>query len=248
MSPAAAHKEPRLIGIVVPAKNEAELIGDCLLALERAADHRSLDNLPVRIVLVLDSCSDASEAAAFPAGRRASNRLEILYSAAGNVGAARRSGFAHLLSTTPGTAPEEIWLASTDADSQVPADWLARQLAWRREGVEAIAGTVELIEDSDDRAGELRRRYESFVAPLGRSDNHRHVHGANMSFSADAYLRAGGFAEVATGEDHLLWAALAAAGARQLAVGGIPVRTSGRLAGRAPDGFAVLLADLASSP
>ena len=49
-----------------------------------------------------------------------------------NVGLARRAG-AHQVLTGGGRA-SELWLASTDADSQVPANWLRRMLAEAQAG------------------------------------------------------------------------------------------------------------------
>lgn len=43
-------------------------------------------------------------------------------------------------------------------------------------------------------------------------DGHKHVHGANMGVSAEAYRRAGGFKSLACSEDHALIHALEAAG------------------------------------
>ena len=45
-----------------------------------------------------------------------------------NVGVARTAGFAAALAREAGRAAQQLWLATTDADSTVPADWLAEQL------------------------------------------------------------------------------------------------------------------------
>ena len=47
----------------------------------------------------------------------------------------------------------------------------------------------------------FRERYERFDTGTGQ---HAHVHGANLSFRASAYLEAGGFPELPTAEDHAL--------------------------------------------
>jgi hypothetical protein len=70
------------------------------------------------------------------------------------------------------------------------------------------------------------------------------VHGANLGFSAAAYLRAGGFPDVPTGEDHALVAALEAVGCRVLRTRALTVVTSARREARAPDGFSDYLAEL----
>ena len=72
--------------------------------------------------------------------------------------------------------------------------------------------------------------------------SHPHVHGANLGVRADAYLKAGGWSHVETGEDHDLWSRLTEAGLRRLSSSAITVLTSGRRVGRAPNGFAEALA------
>ena len=70
------------------------------------------------------------------------------------------------------------------------------------------------------------------------------MHGANLGFRAAAYLKAGGFPDAPTAEDHALVAALAAAGGRVLRTRAVTVVTSARREARAPNGFSHYLADL----
>ncbi len=70
------------------------------------------------------------------------------------------------------------------------------------------------------------------------------MHGANMGFSAAAYLRAGGFPPLATAEDHGLWRRLGDIGASRVHDPTCPVVTSARSHARAPHGFAGALDDL----
>ena len=59
-----------------------------------------------------------------------------------------------------------------------------------------------------------------------------------------AYLRVGGFPPVPAHEDRLLVEAVRRAGGRVVSTGSSPVLTSGRLVGRAPEGFAQHLREL----
>jgi hypothetical protein len=131
-------------------------------------------------------------------------------------------------------------LANTDADCCVPQNWLLDQLNAASEGVEAIAGTVNVDSFCEHRPGVdsiFRRKY------LIHSDgSHPHVHGANLGVRADTYIRAGGWSCLETGEDHDLWDRLAKTRARTLSSCAITVLTSGRRIGRAPRGFAGTLA------
>jgi len=72
------------------------------------------------------------------------------------------------------------------------------------------------------------------------------VHGANLGFSAHAYSVVGGMPAIETGEDQALWKALDEGGFRLMAADDLAVVTSGRMVGRAPDGFAGLLGRFAS--
>jgi len=129
--------------------------------------------------------------------------------------------------------PDAVWLASTDADSVVPFDWLTHQVRLADRGAEAVRGTVD-VRDWRCWPPEVGRAY---AAGYHGVDGHPHVHGANLGVRASAYLAAGGFAPVARDEDVLLVAALAAGGVRVVASGHAPVATSARAVGRVPGGF-----------
>lgn len=213
-----------MIGIVIPAHNEEQSLDACLGALLEAAAHPGLD-LPVRILVVLDSCDDgsASVVANYPV---ASLALQ-----ARNVGRARAAGVAWQL------AKGASWIACSDADSRVAADWLVRQ---RELQADMVCGTVEVAE-----WGQLDDGVQSrYLSAYQDRDGHRHIHGANLSFSADAYRRAGGFQNIAVDEDVQLVAAFEHAGA-SIAWSALPrVYTSARLDCRARGGFGDYLRSL----
>jgi hypothetical protein len=134
--------------------------------------------------------------------------------------------------------PPALWLASTDADSRVPEDWLTRQVALAESGAEVVLGTVT-VDDWSDHPPHVAQRWRS--AYNGR-DGHQHVHGANVGCRADAYLAAGGFPALSSDEDVALLTALA--GRSIVATGSIPVVTSARRVSRAIGGFASFLVGL----
>jgi hypothetical protein len=219
--------------VIVPAADEEEHIGDCLSAIRAAADCLYRETgIPARVILVLDRCLDQTAAIA-----RRSGGVELVTAGARNVGAARRAGAGRALAG-PGRA-SELWLASTDADSQVPVRWLTGMLAEARAGAHLVLGTVV----PGPGLGQARRR-----AWHGRHqlrDGHPHVHGANLGLRGDAYLGLGGWPALPTGEDAELARRAAAAGHLRIArIAAIPVVTSTRRAGRAPQGFSGYLRDL----
>lgn len=231
----------RALAVIVPARDEEELLGDCLDALRRAAGHPRVRHLPSRMVVVADTCTDRTAAVARRHGG------ELLELTAGNVGAARAAGTSHALAATvaarPGLSTDSVWLAHTDADSRVPADWFARQLAHAACGWHAVVGTVHVADwtGHPDRTALAFLRHYQQDPP---TDDHRHVHGANLAVRADAYRAAGGFAPLPVGEDRTLVAALESAGYRVKRTTRNPVATSARRNPRARGGFGDFLRDL----
>jgi glycosyltransferase involved in cell wall biosynthesis len=223
----------RSLGVVVPAHNEEALLPSCLASLRRAA--RAVRGTQVHLIVVADASHDRTDRAARRGG------AAVVTTDARSVGAARAAGMREVLRRTTHLDPAEVWLATTDADTLVPAGWLRDQACYANRGWDAVAGTIRVADWSSRHPGTrslFRRRYGGGTGP------HPHVHGANLGFSAAAYLRAGGFPDVPTGEDRALVAALEAVGGRVLRTRALTVVTSARREARAPHGFADYLAGL----
>lgn len=222
------------VRVVIPAKNEQALLPACLRSMLVAA--RSCP-APVDVVVVLDDCTDssASVVAAFaPAFARHSYiSLRSRQVALSNVGRARALGMQLAVADAK---IDNMWLATTDADSTVPVHWLSAQLDHVGKGASVVVGTVR-VGDWGERPADVRRRAEAEYVATG----HHHVHGANLSFTAAAYRRSGGFAPLGSDEDVALVHAFAAAGETVVWATDLAVNTSGRRSGRAPAGFAAYL-------
>ncbi len=224
--------------VVIPARNEEELLPRCLTALTAAirevgeACAAAGEAAPTIVVIIaLDRCSDrtADVAADFPA-------FTSIRTNGGSVGVARRAGVRHLL-PRPDQFTAGTWIATTDADSAVPPNWLTVQLAFARNSVDLVLGTVVPDEALSERGRERWAAQHRLV------DGHVHVHGANLGVRADRYRQAGGFARVDENEDVRLVSALRGIRVSELRTELIPVLTSGRLTGRTPAGFAGYLRD-----
>ncbi|PLZ04003.1 glycosyl transferase [Burkholderia sp. WAC0059] len=215
-----------MIGIGIPAHNEAALLGRCLQSVRRCAAHCALAGEAVVVVVALDSCTDSSAAVC------AAHGVETIAVDVRNVGIARATAAAHLLQRGA------RWIACTDADSMVAPDWLAVQLAWE---ADAVCGTV-CVDDWRDWPSATRAAFERGYHD---ADRHRHVHGANLGVSAAAYVRAGGFPPLACSEDVALVDALVSTGSNVVWSAALRVVTSGRRVARARGGFAATLAQLA---
>jgi glycosyltransferase involved in cell wall biosynthesis len=211
-----------MIGVCIPAHDEEDLIGRCLDSVFCAAAHADLQGETVAVVVVLDSCQDATESAV---RRWPAIPLPI---AARNVGKARALGSEYLLLLGA------RWLAFTDADTTVSPSWLADQLALQ---ADVVCGTVAVPDWSAHgaHAGAAQRHFESTYVDR---DGHRHVHGANLGISAWHYRNVGGFEARRCGEDQDLVDRLAASGARIAWSARPRVMTSGRAYSRVADGFA----------
>lgn len=225
------------VAVVVPARDEQELLPACLRRLRRAAD-RVEHRVTVRIVVAADSCADTTATIARRAARD-DPRVAVVEGSWAQAGRARRAGTEHAVAGEVAPA-EAIWLASTDADSEVPRGWLEDHLAAAEAGWHAVAGTVRLR----TRDTELANRFAAHY-PLPTDRPHPHVHGANLGIRLDAYEMAGGWPTASpTGEDQRLWDAVRRAGRPVWSRATLHVHTSDRRLARAPAGFAARLAEL----
>jgi len=227
----------RRVAVVIPAANEERRIGRCLSAVAIARRHLCLSEatIVVRTVVVLDGCQDRTAMIA-----AASREVQTVAITARSAGAARRAGVSAALADAG--PPRELWLANTDADSQVPVDWLTTMVAEARRGAHLVLGTVMPGQDLRPRArAEWLRRHHL-------RDGHPHVHGANFGIRADAYLNLGGWPPVVTGEDTELARRASRTGHLRISrTAAIPVVTSVRRDGRAPRGFSGYLRDLSAT-
>jgi hypothetical protein len=216
------------VGVVLPVHNEEKLLPRSLQGLE-VAMHALPPSISCRVAVVLDQCRDASSAIAHRWGARFG--ALVISRECGSVGMARQVGGRALLSLWPGQDPARIWLATTDADSRVPEEWLTVQLEAYVSGADMWAGRVRVAEES---ATALRwtQRYSAERDP---------VHGANLGFSATLYTELGGFGRMRTGEDRDLHHRAVTAGFRIAYDLRAAVTTSSRRKGRAPAGFAHVL-------
>ncbi len=230
------------VGVVLPVHNEEDLLGTALEAIARASEQVSV-RIPCATVIVLDHCVDASgkisrQWATELRRRDGSHHAMVRRTTTAGVGNARRIGSLALLRRFEGTDPQRIWLATTDADSRVPMNWLTVQLAADEDGADVWSGRVS-VEDWSHHHVQTKWRwnmsYESEVTP---------IHGANLGFNGRAYLDSGGFSRLCSGEDRALHQAIVARGGRAIEDHDVRVVTSARTRARAPLGFSSVLASL----
>lgn len=208
------------LGVVIPARDEEQLIGRCLASVRAAAASVSAR---VTVVVVADGCLDSTVAVA-----RSVRGVRVIELESSNVGAARAAGAAEVLRLGAD------WIANTDADSVVPANWLVHQAELADEGWDVMVGTVR--PDFAELAPEQQAVWLGSHTP---GEPNGHVHGANLGVRASAYRTSGGYRELPEHEDVDLVARLD--GFRTIASDTAEVVTSARRYGRTPGGYARFL-------
>ena len=117
--------------VVVPARDEEDLIGACVAAL---AHQTGVARDAYEVILVLDRCTDATAERAVQAA--AGMTLHLIPANGAGVGHARRTG----MDLAAERLPPDGLIATTDADSTPAPDWLATQLQAVAAGARAIGG------------------------------------------------------------------------------------------------------------
>ena len=165
----------RTVSVVIPAYNESDLLPACLASLA-AQDFAG----PIEILVVDNASTDDTGAIARAAGVR------VVSEPARGYGRALRRGFAE--------ATGEI-IASTDADTTVPRDWVRRLVAEydRDPQIVAVGGGIEFF--GANRRGPIL--IEGILPWVNRIDRGNpagpHLWGANLSVRRDAFERTGGW-------------------------------------------------------
>ncbi|UAJ12503.1 glycosyltransferase [Glacieibacterium megasporae] len=150
---------------------------------------------------------------------------------------------------------------TTDADSHVDVDWIAANLSEIAIGADAVAGVIafdaaarEALPNLDHRADEwqlaaLHARLEDLLDPRAHDPWPRHIWawGASLAMTVETYRAVGGVPLIALAEDRALADAIERAGFRLRHSHAPVVFTSPRLTGRAPGGFADLIASHAAN-
>jgi glycosyltransferase involved in cell wall biosynthesis len=241
--------------VVVPAHNEERRIGRCLRALASQIEVRPNE---FEVIVVLDACEDATAERVSDFSRHiwrlksegsggdgAGPEIHSVDGPGEGAGPARATGMDIGCARLEALGRGGGLLASTDADSVVAPDWIARQLEAVAAGAEAIGGEVVLDPDEAaalppavlaERETQLAARTRD-AAARGPAE-HAHFSGASLGVTPDAYRRAGGMAWMAALEDQELEDRLVAAGVTIHRLRPVSVVTAARTEGRAERGLA----------
>ena len=146
----------------------------------------------------------------------------------------------HFFGSGPTLRQRRSGLANTDADSEVPHDWIAAQLRMRRKGAQVWVGGVRVCDWSDRTSGTAeawRSQYESETLPISSGPTSGSM---RQDLPGGRWFRECGHRR---GDRDLFKRALALGAAiRHDPL--VRVVTSGRRDGRAPRGFADALTSI----
>ena len=232
--------------VAIPVKDEANRIGSCLAALSR-------QSIPANhVVLLLNNCTDgtADIVRALPQGPHRLHVIECeLEGASASAGVARGLAMNYAASLL-----SEGVLLTTDADAEVPANWVETNLRAIDEGADAVCGRAVIdpveallipphLHEDDAREvayGRLLDEIASIVLPDPADPwpRHREESGASIAMSVAMFRRIGGLPSRPSGEDRALIALLRSLDALVRHDPHISVTVSGRIEGRARDGMA----------
>jgi glycosyltransferase involved in cell wall biosynthesis len=232
--------------VAIPVRDEAKRIGNCLAALSRQsapADH---------VVLLLNNCTDgtAEIVRALPGAAYQLNIVECqLEGSSASAGVARGLAMNHAASLI-----REGVILTTDADGEVPPDWIELNLLAMEEGADAVCGRAVIdpieallipqhLHDDDAREiayGQMLDQIRSIILPDDADPwpRHQEESGASIAISASVFRRIGGLPHMPSGEDRTLIELLRLIEARVRHDPQISVVVSGRIEGRAGGGMA----------
>lgn len=264
-TPASPHCE---ICVIVPVRNEAEILETTLTALAYQTDleGRLFDPRRYEIILLANNCSDDSAAIARRFASRHPNLVlhvvEITLPASkAYIGQVRRILMDEACRRLMTLGRRRGVIASTDGDTQVAPTWIAANLYEIACGADAVGGRIlteragRLALDPNTRAYFLREvGYRYLVAELetyldadpydGWPRHYQHF-GASLAVTAEMYEQVGGLPPVRTPEDVAFYRALVRVNARFRHSPIVKAVTSARQTGRTNMGLANQLSDWA---
>jgi glycosyltransferase involved in cell wall biosynthesis len=172
---------PPHISVIVPARNESEHILACLGSLA-AQEHA-----PATEIIVVDNAStdNTAELVRSFATAHAKANIRLIEEPLPGRGAARAAGF---------EAARGPVLLSTDADTTVPSDWVARlAAALANPRIVAVTGGCRIVD-----CPPLTNTLYNHIQPVAMRTyrlgiGHWWLTGANFGIKRSAYNRAGGF-------------------------------------------------------
>lgn len=247
--------------VIVPVRDEAELIEKCLSALAHQVDFNGqpIDYKRYEVIVFANNCVDDSAAIARCFARQYSDfRLHIVEKRLppdqAYIGRVRQMLMDEAYYRLTQLVGKPGVIASTDGDSQVFPTWIAATLLEIARGADAVGGRIVADQDSceallphiklrylrTDEYYQLMSELETYIDanPHDSWPRHAQHYGASLAVTTQMYQQVGGMPAVRTPEDVAFYQALLRVGARFRHSPLVQVTTSARQTVRVEGGFA----------
>lgn len=257
------------VSVIVPVRNEAEMLPQTLQALADQIDFEGnyLDARSYEVIVFANNCTDASAAIARQfAQQHPQFQLHVVEQTLppekAHIGQVRRMLMDEAHRRLKGLGQRRGIIASTDGDSQVDRQWIAAMRYEIAQGADAVGGrtvTHRAERAALDRATKtsylrfvgyryLVKQLEDYLDPdpFDRAPRHYQFFGANFAVTHEIYTLSGGMPLVPTSEDVAFHQAIVKAGAKVRHSMLMRVTTSARRQGRAVLGLADRLSQFQS--
>lgn len=252
--------------VILPARNEEELLPVALHALaeQRRLDGTALPYESYEVILLINNTADASgKAARRVAAMYPLFRLHIVErwfkKPRAHIGVVRRVLMDEACRRLELAGSTDPLILSTDSDTRVAPNWIARNQHEARLGAEAIGGRIAVAAAEQNPPHSVTQRFqhydhlyrrliswlESRLDPEEHDPWPRHQHhfGASLAIKPDVYQRVGRLPPRRYLEDVALYTELMRRDVKLRHSNAVRVYTSARLSGRAAAGFSRTLAE-----
>ncbi len=243
------------LSVIVPVKNEAESIVDCLRCLynQRDAFNQPVNFENYEVMVLANNCTDNSFEIAVKFGKEFPDfNLHVaqvqLPPAKANIGYVRRVLMDEAYNRLAMVNAGDGIIASTDADTRADCFWVTAIMDEIHKGADAVGGRIyaESLHNScrlfylrDIAYRMLIAKAESVIDPQKNNPwpSHHQYFGASLALKCSVYRRCGRLPGVPHLEDTALYNALVRIDANIRRSPKVKVYTSDRTAGRVEVGF-----------
>jgi Glycosyl transferase family 2 len=255
--------------VIVPVRDEAELLNDCLSALCHQVDgqRQRLNPRQYEVIVLANNCQDDSAAIARRfAQQHPEFKLHVVERTLGPadayIGRVRQLLMDEAYWRLASLNRKRGIIASTDGDTRVAPNWIWAIQTEIRRGADVVGGQIMTDRSSLAQLDapvrwrhwrslyyhHLKTKLEAYIdaEPFDHWPRHQHHYGASLAVTAEMYQKAGGMPAVRTPEDVAFYQKLVRLNAQFRHSPQVRVTTSARAIGRTDIGFANQLAQWAA--
>jgi biofilm PGA synthesis N-glycosyltransferase PgaC len=203
MTTPGIHNDQAFVTVIIPARNEEKNIGKCLQSLLQQGYPKEL----MEIIVVNDHSTDHTESIV----KSFEQRFIRLINLAEHMNDIPINSYKKKALEIGVSASSGEWIMTTDADCELPPNWISCMMAMRQQQQAALIAAPVRIADR----GSLLSVFQSldFISLQGITGAvvyrkmHSMCNGANLGYEKKVFLEVGGFKgidQIASGDDMLL--------------------------------------------